>query len=241
MKTHQLILLTTVLFITLFYGETMGLNFGILGIAYAVLTLFKTPERNRTQTFLILFVTTVLSSIAFAWYGDFVSFLAVFSSAFLLAFKSKNRDLKSIFVMIEQIILGEVVCATLIRAHYKKSGIEFFTKPSDTLQLGYMNWQAGHKIQPHVHRPVPRDVEFTHEVLFVKSGKVRVEFYDEACKFSCSTILNAGDVILLTQCGHGFEMLEDCEMIEVKQGPYAGEQDKERFASVPAGQIRIRG
>ena len=99
MKTHQLILLTTVLFITLFYGETMGLNFGILGIAYALLTLFKTPERNRTQTFLILFVTTVLSSIAFAWYGDFVSFLAVFTSAFLLAFKSKNRDLKSIFVI----------------------------------------------------------------------------------------------------------------------------------------------
>ena len=99
MKNHQLILLTTVLFITLFYGEDMGLNFGILGIAYALLTLFKTPDRNRTRTFLILFVTTVLSSIAFAWYGDFVSFVAVFTSAFLLAFKSKNRDLKSLFVI----------------------------------------------------------------------------------------------------------------------------------------------
>ena len=99
MKNHQLILLTTVLFITLFYGEDMGLNFGILGIAYALLTLFKTPDRNRNRTFLILFVTTVLSSIAFAWYGDFVSFVAVFTSAFLLAFKSKNRDLKSLFVI----------------------------------------------------------------------------------------------------------------------------------------------
>ncbi|MBW8362746.1 MAG: DUF4173 domain-containing protein [Kaistella sp.] len=99
MKTHQLILLTTVLFITLFYGEDMGLNFGILGIAYALLTLFNTPEANRTRTFLILFVLGILSSVAFAWYGDFVSFLAVFTSLFLLAFKSRNRDLKSLFVI----------------------------------------------------------------------------------------------------------------------------------------------
>ncbi|WP_447951814.1 DUF4153 domain-containing protein [Chryseobacterium koreense] len=99
MKNYQLILLTTVLFITLFYGENMGLNFGILAISYALLTLFKTPVENRARTFLILFVTTVLSGIAFAWYGDFVSFLAVFISAFLLAFKSKNRDLKSLLVI----------------------------------------------------------------------------------------------------------------------------------------------
>ncbi len=99
MKPHQLILLTTVLFITLFYGEDMGLNFGILGIAYTLLTLYNTPERNRTKTFLILFVTSVLSSAAFAWYGDFASFLAVFTSLFLLVFKSKNRDLKSLFVI----------------------------------------------------------------------------------------------------------------------------------------------
>jgi hypothetical protein len=99
MKTHQLILLTTVLFVTLFYGEEMGLNFGILGISYALLTLFCTPESSRTRTFLILFVTGILSSVAFAWYGDFVSFLAVFTSLFLLAFRSRNRELKSLLVI----------------------------------------------------------------------------------------------------------------------------------------------
>lgn len=99
MKPYQLILLTTTLFITLFYGEEMGINFGILGIAYALLTLFKTPERNRTKTFLTIFTASVLSSAAFAWYGDFASFLAVFTSFFLLSFKSKNADLKSILVI----------------------------------------------------------------------------------------------------------------------------------------------
>jgi len=132
--------------------------------------------------------------------------------------------------MIDVIKVGDIVCATIIRIDHKKPGIEFFTNPSDTLQLGYMNWQAGHKIQPHAHKPVPREVEFTHEVLFVKSGKVKVNFFDDDCKFSCCTIIGTGDVILLTQCGHGFEMLEDSEMIEVKQGPYAGENDKHRFS-----------
>ena len=99
MKKHHLILLTSVLFIALFYGENVGLNLGILVVAYSVLLLFKTPERNRTRVFLILFVTSILSSIAFAWYGDFPSFLAILSSLFLLVFKSKNRDLKSIFVI----------------------------------------------------------------------------------------------------------------------------------------------
>lgn len=99
MKTHQLIFLTTVLFITLFYGENLGLNLGILGISYSLLLVFKTPERNRTRIFLILLVTSILSSVAFAWYGDFPSFLAVFTSVFLLAFKAKNRNLKSLFVI----------------------------------------------------------------------------------------------------------------------------------------------
>ncbi len=99
MKNYQLILLTTLLFVTLFYGETMGLNFGILGVAYAILTYFKTPERNKTKAFIFLFVASVFSCFAFAWYGDFPSFLAVFTSLFLLSFKSQNRELKSIFVI----------------------------------------------------------------------------------------------------------------------------------------------
>ena len=99
MKTHQLIILTTVLFVTLFYGEEMGLNFGLLGVAYALLTLIHTPEENRTRAFIMVFVAGILSSVAFAWYGDFASFLAVFTSLFLLSFKSKNRDLKSLLVI----------------------------------------------------------------------------------------------------------------------------------------------
>ena len=87
----------------------------------------------------------------------------------------------------------------------------------------------GYVIPPHVHNPVARQVEFTKEVLFIKSGRLRVDFYSEDQQYLESTILEAGDVILLARGGHGFEMLEPTEIIEVKQGPYAGNADKTRF------------
>ncbi|PWN63073.1 DUF4173 domain-containing protein [Chryseobacterium phosphatilyticum] len=99
MKTHQYIIITALLFVILFYDQDMGLNLGILAIAYAILTLFRTPEKNRTRTFLILFATSIFSGMAFAWYGDFPSFLAVVSSLLLLAYRSKNRRMKILFLI----------------------------------------------------------------------------------------------------------------------------------------------
>ncbi|MDR6529148.1 hypothetical protein J2787_004591 [Chryseobacterium rhizosphaerae] len=99
MKTHHYIFLTTALFVFVFYDQDMGLNLGILGAVYAVLTLFKTAEKNKTRTLYLLFGTSILSSIAFAWYGDFPSFLAVVSSLLLLSYKSKNRTMKILFLI----------------------------------------------------------------------------------------------------------------------------------------------
>jgi len=94
-----------------------------------------------------------------------------------------------------------------------------------------MHHPAGKIIEPHVHNPVPREVHYTQEVLFIKRGKIRVDFYDAQQNYLESRTLESGDVILLATGGHGFEVLEEIEMIEVKQGPYAGEVDKTRFIS----------
>ncbi|WP_223601814.1 DUF4153 domain-containing protein [Chryseobacterium sp. GVT01B] len=99
MKTHHYIFLTAILFVIVFYDQDIGLNLGILGIIYAVLTLFKTTEKNKTKTLYVLLGTSILSSIAFAWYGDFPSFTAVVSSLLLLGYKSKNRRLKILFLI----------------------------------------------------------------------------------------------------------------------------------------------
>ena len=130
--------------------------------------------------------------------------------------------------------------AVLLTADYYAEGIEFFTPDDFSQQLGYMNRPQGYLIPPHVHNSVPREVQFTKEVLFIKSGKVRIDFYDDDQNYLESRILNQGDVILLAFGGHGFEMLEPTEMIEVKQGPYAGDADKTRFDPITADQIRLK-
>lgn len=130
---------------------------------------------------------------------------------------------------IEHIEHDGLQLALIVRKDFHSDGIEFFTPNSYTLQLGYMNRPEGYSIEPHVHNPVVREVSHTNEVLFVKSGKVKITFFTDKQEFIKDIILVAGDIILLIEGGHGFEMLEPTEMIEVKQGPYVGDKDKTRF------------
>ena len=119
--------------------------------------------------------------------------------------------------------------AIILRREFQKEGIHFFTPDDSTQQLGYMKHPAGKKIVPHFHNPVERLVSVTQEALILKSGVLRVNFYTEDNKYYTDRILRAGDIILLRGGGHGFEVIEDVEIIEVKQGPYAGDADKTQF------------
>jgi len=139
--------------------------------------------------------------------------------------------------MLEIIKNGEQTLSVIIRASYRSEGIEFFTPGDFSQQLGYMNREKGYAIPPHRHNLVERKVTLTQEVLYIKSGEVRVDFYDDDQHYLQSRVLKKGDVILLAAGGHGFEMLEDSEIIEVKQGPYCGEQDKVRFTAADKSKI----
>jgi len=142
--------------------------------------------------------------------------------------------------MIEQITYENKLLSVIIRRNYQAEGIEFFTPDNFSQQLAYMNRAKDYIIPPHIHNAVQRDVHFTQEVLVIKSGKVRVDYYNDDKKYLESKILNQGDVVLLAYGGHGFEMLEDSEIIEVKQGPYAGEMDKVRFEPIDKDKLDIK-
>lgn len=141
---------------------------------------------------------------------------------------------------IENIVHNDSYLALILRADYSSDGIKFFTPDDFSQQLAYMNRPAGYVIRPHVHNPVKREVSLTKEVLLIRSGRVRVDFYDDEKNYLESRILNSGDVLLLAFGGHGFEMLEDSEIIEVKQGPYVGEADKTRFFPVDQALVQIK-
>ena len=127
--------------------------------------------------------------------------------------------------------------AVIIRADFQADGIVFATPNELPQQLGYMKRPAGYEIDPHVHVLKRYEVEFSSETLFIRKGKVRIDFYSEDGQYLSSEILTAGDVVLLSRGGHGFEMLEESELIEVKQGPYDSDNDKIRFEGVEKNQI----
>ena len=142
--------------------------------------------------------------------------------------------------MIERITHGDTEIALIVRKSFKKDGVEFFTPDDYSQQIGYMQRPTGHLIPPHVHNPVAREVHYTREVLLIRSGRIRVDLYDDDQSYLESAILEEGDLILLASGGHGFEVLEEVEMIEVKQGPYAGDGDKTRFEGVTAADVVFR-
>jgi mannose-6-phosphate isomerase-like protein (cupin superfamily) len=142
--------------------------------------------------------------------------------------------------MIERICHNDKLLSIIIRKSFQKDGIEFFTPDDLSQQLAYMKRPKNYSISPHVHNEVTREVTLTQEILFVKSGKIQIDFYDDNKDYLESRIIDAGDVILLAYGGHGLKMLEESELIEVKQGPYAGESDKTRFEGVPTEQIKVK-
>jgi hypothetical protein len=132
---------------------------------------------------------------------------------------------------IEKIEINGKIVAMIIRKNLEiKENTKFLTPDNYPLQLGFLSHKKGDVIKPHVHKKIKRTINITQEIMYIEKGKVRIDFYSSNNKKIKSSVLTEGDIIIFDDCGHGFEMLEDTKIIEVKQGPYMGvEVDKKKF------------
>ena len=143
--------------------------------------------------------------------------------------------------MIEKIKHKKNLYALIVRKEYrKKKGINFFTSKEDTQQFGYMKHKKNHVIMPHRHNKRLTKVLTTTEVILLFKGMLRVDFYNEKKFYLFSKKLYAGDIIMLVNGGHGFKVLKDVEMLEVKQGPYNLATDKVKFGNVDEKKIKFK-
>jgi mannose-6-phosphate isomerase-like protein (cupin superfamily) len=142
---------------------------------------------------------------------------------------------------VEHVRFGDQLYAIIVRASFREPGITFFSSPELSQQLAFMSHPEGKIIAPHRHNKVTREVHFTQEVLLIQKGKLQVDFYTEAERYLESRALCAGNLILLSSGAHGFHDLDQVKMFEIKQGPYAGENDKTRFPEAAPSEIRIKG
>jgi len=132
--------------------------------------------------------------------------------------------------MVEKVEWKGRLLAIVLRKSYDEEGVNFITSQDNPLQLGVLKHRKGTRIKAHSHKDSPRVIRQIQEVLYIEQGKVEVEFYDDEENRVAGRILSSGDTILLKSGGHGFNVLEDSKIIEIKQRPYYGaEKDKERF------------
>lgn len=135
--------------------------------------------------------------------------------------------------MVERITRDGELYAIVIRQDYTTKGVEFFTPTDFPQQLGINVKNEDDIVEPHQHNEVERTIHRTQEVLFFREGKAEVTLYTDDKESFDSVIVEAGDVIMFTRGGHGLKMLEDTELVEVKQGPFLGSDDKELFDTEP--------
>ncbi len=124
---------------------------------------------------------------------------------------------------------GQLIAIFISNEYKSEKDLDFLTEDSNSLQLAFMNHSSGTIIQSHYHNNIERCIPKTQEVLVIKSGKIRVDLYDDNQALFESKVLTGGDIMMFCSGGHGFEILEDVEMFEVKNGPYLGDIDKTKF------------
>ena len=143
--------------------------------------------------------------------------------------------------MIEKIFHKNKMYALIVRSKFrKKSGINFFTPEEATQQFGYMKHKKNYLIMPHKHNKRLTKILITTEVIIIFKGILRVDFYNDKKKYLFSKKIYARDIIMLVNGGHGFKVLKDVEMLEVKQGPYSLSADKTKFNKIDEKKIRIK-
>ncbi len=124
---------------------------------------------------------------------------------------------------------GDLPLAYIVRAGWMPEKTQFLTPDDFGQQMGMIVYGAGQSIQPHLHLPVVREVHGTTECIVVRKGSCAIDIYSQNKKILSTHELYLGDIVLLLRGGHGFRMREDTVLFEVKQGPYVGMKDKERF------------
>ncbi|MCJ7581533.1 MAG: hypothetical protein MUP98_13485 [Candidatus Aminicenantes bacterium] len=142
----------------------------------------------------------------------------------------KNEDSRlNDMEIVEKVMVGEDIIAIILRKEYDRPGPVFFTPNEFSQQLGMLVHPKGKIVNRHRHKLVKREIFRTQEVLVILEGKIKVDLFDKEANLIKSVILTSGDTILLAQGGHSVEVLEDAKIIEIKQGPYAGFDDKDFF------------
>ncbi len=130
---------------------------------------------------------------------------------------------------VEHIMSRGLPLVYIIRAELSPAQTTFVTPAEFTHQVGLIVYPAGGEVRRHQHLPIERNIVGTSEVIIVRKGRCELDVFDNDNTLVATRELRTGDVMLMIGGGHGFRMIEDTVLIEVKQGPYTGLKEKVLF------------
>jgi len=143
--------------------------------------------------------------------------------------------------MIEKILHKKKLYALIVKNKYRnKKGINFFSTPNLPQQFGYIYHKKNHIILPHQHKKRRTKILYTTELIILLKGVLRVDFYNSKNKYLFSKKIKKGELIFLMHGGHGFKVLKNVQMIEVKQGPFIKIKDKVKFKNINEKMIKFK-
>ncbi len=123
---------------------------------------------------------------------------------------------------------GQILCV-IIDTIQLPDHTTFLTPAEFKQQVGFVVYPKSGEVARHLHRKLERHLVGTSEVLIVKKGHCLIDIYNDDRELIATRELFPGNVMLMVGGGHGFRMLEDTVLLEIKQGPYTGLDEKEKF------------
>ena len=131
----------------------------------------------------------------------------------------------------KEFIYQNRILARLVEPADWQRGLGFFSKDQEFIQVGTWFYDKGKQLQNHVHNEFSRTAYRTYEVVYMVSGRMKVNLYTLEKEYVESFDIKEGDLLILLESGHGYEILEDnTKVLEIKNGPFSGvDIDKEKF------------
>ena len=143
--------------------------------------------------------------------------------------------------MLKKIFYKKKLLAFIVKENsFLNTGVNFVTPNSLPLQLGFINHKSNTFIKPHTHNTYLRKIKKTTEILLIRKGSLRVDFYHKNKKYLFSKIINKNNILILVDGSHGFKITKNCRIIEIKQGPFSLTLDKKRFNKIDEKYIKIK-
>ena len=126
---------------------------------------------------------------------------------------------------------GETALAVVHKKNDWKQGLDFLTENESFVQVGTWWYNKGRRLAMHSHKEYTREANLTQEIVFVVSGSMIANILNSSLELIESVVLSQGDLAIMLDGAHGYEILEDdTKIVEAKNGPFVSvEKDKVKY------------